>query len=194
MPNENACNIPLFPLSAHLLPGGRMALRIFEPRYIRMVKQACASGTGIGMCMLNAFGDKDVNQHIFPVGTYATIEDFTLLDDGLLGITVEGKRCFLINSVETEADGLRVGKCEWLDEWQYDEPSSTITPIDDKLKELFDHYPEVGELYSAPRFDDPLWVIYRWLELLPVNAEQKQQFLMQKDCRKVVSFLTQLIQ
>ena len=52
---------PLFPLSAHLLPEGRMALRIFEPRYVRMVKQACAANSGFVMCMLNASGDKETN-------------------------------------------------------------------------------------------------------------------------------------
>ena len=43
--------IPLFPLSgALLLPGGRLPLNIFEPRYLAMVKDAMAtSGRLIGM-------------------------------------------------------------------------------------------------------------------------------------------------
>ncbi|MGL4715609.1 MAG: LON peptidase substrate-binding domain-containing protein, partial [Aeromonas sp.] len=32
--------LALFPLSAHLLPGGIMPLRIFEPRYQRMIAEA----------------------------------------------------------------------------------------------------------------------------------------------------------
>ena len=57
-------DIPLFPLSAHLLPGGGMSLRIFEPRYTRMIKQACASDSGFGICMLNSKGDKDKNEKV----------------------------------------------------------------------------------------------------------------------------------
>jgi Lon protease-like protein len=187
-------NIPLFPLSAHLLPGGKMSLRIFEPRYVRLVKEACAANSGFGMCMINAQGDKNKNEHIYPIGTFVSIIDFNSLDNGILGITVEGQRCFKISSISTDRDELRIGTCQWLNVWEdkLDEPS--ISPMDEKLKEIFDKYPELKTLYQNPKFSDPIWVIYRWLELLPVNAEQKQQFLQQKDCVKALDFLTQLVE
>jgi Lon protease-like protein len=187
-------DIPLFPLSAHLLPGGRMSLRIFEPRYVRMIKEACAKGTGFGVCMLNVQGDKENNQHIYSIGTYAKVIDFDLLEDGFLGVTVAGERCFKIMSITTEVDELRTGKCQWLDEWSAQLPSLNIAPIDERLMEIFEKYPELKGLYENPKFNDPIWVIYRWLELLPVNAEQKQQFLQQKDCVKALDFLTQLVE
>lgn len=186
-------SLPLFPLSAHILPGGRMSLRIFEPRYVRMVKEACSNGTGIGICMFNSQGNKDTNEHIHPVGTYVTVEDFDLLDDGLLGITVQGHRCFSITSVEVEADDLRVGQCEWLDNWSASENALNIDPMDRRLKEIFEKYPEVQTLYKKPEFENPIWVIYRWLELIPVNAEQKQHFLQQKDCSIALKYLAQLV-
>ncbi|MDP5032433.1 MAG: LON peptidase substrate-binding domain-containing protein [Paraglaciecola sp.] len=186
--------IPFFPLSAHVLPGGRLQLRIFEPRYVRMVKEACANDTGIGICMFNAKGAKETNEHIFPIGTYAKVVDFDLLPDGMLGITVEGKQCFQILSVETEADGLRVGQIEWLTEWTLPEDQQLLSPINERLVEIFEKYHELKNLYETPHFDDPIWVIYRWLELIPVNAEQKQQLLKDKDCMKALSFLTQLVE
>lgn len=187
-------DIPLFPLSAHLLPGGRMSLRIFEPRYVRMIKEACAAGTGFGVCMLNAQGNKDRNEHIYAIGTFAKVVDFDLLDDGFLGVTVAGERCFKIISVSTQADELRKGKCQWIDEWTAQSLVESISPINERLIEIFDKYPELKTLYQKPKFNDPIWVIYRWLELLPVNAEQKQQFLQQKDCVKAFDFLTQLVE
>jgi Lon protease-like protein len=186
--------LPLFPLSAHILPGGRMSLRIFEPRYVRMVKEACANQTGIGICMLNSQGDIEANQHIHPVGTYVTVEDFDMLDDGLLGITVEGHRCFSIDSITTEHDGLRSGQCSWLDNWSSVNESLRIEPMDSRLKEIFEKYPEVQTLYKKPEFDNPIWVIYRWLELIPVNAEQKQHFLKQNDCSTALKYLAQLVE
>lgn len=192
--NTGSFNLPLFPLSAHILPGGVMALRIFEPRYIRMVKQACANQTGFIICMYNAKGDKSTNQHIFPVGTYVTVEDFDLLEDGLLGITVKGHRCVYIDSVETEYDELRIGTCRWQDNWSCTFPVDQIQPMDQRLREIFEKYPEVKSLYPQPEFDNPIWVIYRWLELLPVNAERKQQFLTQKDCSTALEFLSQLVE
>jgi len=186
--------LPLFPLSAHLLPGGRMSLRIFEPRYVRMVKEACRSDTGFGICMLNAQGDKDKNEHIYPIGTYAKVIDFDLLDNGFLGLTVEGHRCFDIGTVTTESDGLRLGECQWLDEWTVQSKEHSIKPIDGKLMEIFDKYPELQSLYQIPKFNDPIWVIYRWLELLPVGAEKKQQLMQEKDYIKALSFLTNLVE
>lgn len=169
-------------------------MRIFEPRYVRMVKEACSDEQGFIICMLNSLGDKESNQHIYPVGTYVTVEDFDLLDDGLLGITVQGHRCVKIHSIETERDDLRIGQCEWLENWSVRQDKSTITPMDERLKEIFDKYPEVRTLYQKPEFDNPVWVIYRWLELLPVNAEQKQQFLQHKDYSKAFNYLAQLVE
>jgi Lon protease-like protein len=186
--------LPLFPLSAHLLPGGRMSLRIFEPRYVRLVKEACAADTGFGICMVNAQGDRNKNEHIYSIGTYVKVVDFNLLGDGLLGITVEGQRCFEITSITTESDELRIGECQWLGEWSAQPAGPSISPINERLIEIFDKYPELKILYQNPKFNDPIWVIYRWLELLPVNAEQKQQFLQQKDCIKALDFLTQLVE
>jgi len=185
---------PLFPLSAHLMPGGRLALRIFEPRYVRMVKEACANGTGFGICMLNPKGDKLKNEHIYPIGTYATVVDFDRLDDGLLGITVEGQRCFKISDIQTQEDGLRVGKCEWLENWHNPTRADNLDLARLRLQEIFDKYNELNKLYSQPQFDQALWVIYRWLELLPVGAEQKQVLLADKDCVNAMRFLTQLVE
>ena len=191
---NSSFELPLFPLSAHLLPGGRMTLRIFEPRYVRMIKEACSSDTGFGICMVNSQGDKDKNEHIYSVGTYAKVIDFDLLDNGFLGVTVEGHKCFSIESVTNEIDGLRLGVCQWLDEWTEQSAEYSIAPIDERLMEIFDKYPELQTLYKTPKFSDPIWVIYRWLELLPVDAEKKQQLVQQKDYIKALNFLTDLVE
>ncbi|WP_260681677.1 LON peptidase substrate-binding domain-containing protein [Aliiglaciecola sp. M165] len=187
-------SLPLFPLSAHILPGGVMSLRIFEPRYIRMIKEACANQTGFAICMLNSQGDKEQNEHIYPVGTFVTVEDFDLLEDGLLGIKVKGHRCVRIERIDTDKDGLRIGQCHWQENWTCEINPQAIAPMDSRLKEIFNKYPEVKTLYPQPEFNNPIWVIYRWLELLPVNAEQKQAFLEQKDCQIALEFLSQLVE
>jgi Lon protease-like protein len=191
---NSSFKLSLFPLSAHLLPGGRMTLKIFESRYVRMIKEACSSDTGFGICMVNSQGDKDKNEHIYSVGTYAKVIDFDLLDNGFLGVTVEGHKCFSIESVTNEIDGLRLGVCQWLDEWTEQSAEYSIAPIDERLMEIFDKYPELQTLYQTPKFSDPIWVIYRWLELLPVDAEKKQQLVQQKDYIKALNFLTDLVE
>lgn len=168
-------------------------MRIFELRYIRMIKEACAASKGFGVCMLNSQGNKQLNQHIFSIGTYVEVVDFEVLAGGLLGVTVAGDKCFRISDIETEPDELRVGTCEWLPAWVFQGVAADIKPLDDRLREVFDYYPDLKSLYQRPFFTDPIWVIYRWLELLPVDVEEKQQFLQQKDYFKALEFLTQFI-
>lgn len=170
-----------------------MALRIFEPRYIRMVKQACAENKGVVMCMLNANGDKTRNEHIHSIGTVSHIVDFDMLENGLLGIKVAGSHLVEITDVVTEADGLRVGQCEPLEPWKCNIDPQLISPMDERLKEIFSKYEEIAALYEQTRFDDPLWVLRRWLELLPIDVDQKQQFLQHHDCKKLLNYLCALV-
>lgn len=185
--------LPLFPLSAHLMPGGRMTLRIFEPRYVRLVKESCETGQGFVVCMLNTNGDKKNNTHIFSVGTYSTIVDFDALPDGLFSVTVEGKHAVSISDIHTDSDGLRVGLCETKKPWCCDIEEAEIQPMRSQLQEIFQRYEDLNSLYKAPSFDDPIWVIHRWLELIPVDPAKKQHFLSQQDCQSVLSFLKQLV-
>ena len=186
--------LPLFPLSSHILPQGRMSLRIFEPRYVCMIKQACASDTGFVICMLNSTGDNSNNTHIFPLGTVCKVIDFDILDDGLLGVTVKGMQSVTITDIQTESDDLRTGECAETSPWTCELNMDELHPIDERLQEIFERYPEISSLYTEMYFDDPIWVINRWIELLPLGAEQKQHFLSQQDCTVVLNYLTQLIE
>ena len=139
-----------------------MALRIFEPRYVRMIKQSCSSNEPFAICMLNSAGDTGANTHIFGLGTLCKVIDFDMLEDGLLGVTVEGVHCIKVSNITSEEDGLRIGDCELLDPWQCDLSEEELYPMDARLKEIFDMYPEVSSLYDATHFDDPIWIINRW--------------------------------
>ena len=96
--------------------------------------------------------------------------------------------------MKTEPDGLRTGHCQPLPDWHCDITSQQISPIDERLQEIFERYAEVGQLYDVPEFRNPIWVMYRWLELLPVDAKQKQYFLAQRDCHKLLDYLKALVQ
>ena len=183
----------LFPLSAHVLPGGKLSLRIFEPRYIRMVRECCQQNMGFGVCMLSGRDNSASSQKILPVGTQVEIVDFTQLEDGLLGITVRGIKFFEIQAIETEKDGLRRGHCEM---WQ--EPNNVKSDLDmvhlsKRLNELFGSYPELGSLHENLAFDDPRWVMYRWIELLPIAPEQKQNLISDQQLNSAHGYLTELI-
>ncbi|PSJ45346.1 ATP-dependent protease La [Zobellella endophytica] len=184
--------LALLPLTLHLMPGGKLPLRIFEPRYIRMVSEASRSGSGFGIGMLGT-QDDDGSSDLFMLGTRVDITDFYTLDDGLLGITVEASERFRIRTLERERDGLLCAEVELLDNWQACQLSPFEQVLSDKLREVFDEYPELAELHPAPRWRDAAWVTQRWLEVLPLNTEQAQLLMAEDSCRRALAFLMSML-
>lgn len=188
-------NLPLFPLSGHVLPGGTMRLRIFEPRYLRMVRDVCAQGDDgrIGMCMYNEHGSVEQNTHIHPVATLARVIDFEHCDDGLLGITVEGVEACEIKQIKVDEDGLRCGEVEVINQWQETPLEQHHQHLADRLCQVYAEYPELGKCPSDDRLSRADWVCQRWLELLPLNAEVKQELLREPSCEPTLDYLNGLI-
>ncbi len=194
MSNLEQSKIALFPLTSHVLPGGRLQLRIFEQRYIRMVKEALTAQSGFGICMLNPKGKTEDNTHILPIGTLVHVVDFESLPDGILGITVAGEQLFEIQGIDTAKDGLRSGDVTLREHW----PTSAISDEDillrQRLQEVFDAYPELSQLYPEKKFDDEPWICQRWLEILPLEPQKKQELLSSKHTQPVKEFIRQLVE
>lgn len=194
MTNE-PLKVPLFPLSGHVLPGGQMRLRIFEPRYLRMVKEACGQNPPgyIGMCMYNEAGDVAANTHIHRIGTLATVVDFETMPDGLLGITVAGEQLFSIDAIDTASDGLRIGQITPFRAWPECSLSDAYADLANQLAAVYERYPELGDSPSSKKLKCANWVAQRWLEILPVSAEVKQQLLSESNCEPALHYLHELV-
>ena len=104
-------NIPIFPLSTITFPGGYMPLRIFETRYIDMVKNCVKNNTGFGISL-----SKPNNEDFYNVGTFCKISDWEQMDDGLLVITARGKSRYKIINSKVETDNLITANVEIMEE------------------------------------------------------------------------------
>lgn len=190
---SNQTSIALFPFTSHVLPGGRMQLRIFEQRYIRMVKESLSAQEGFGVCMLNPKGKLEDNTHILPIGTLVNVVDFESLPDGMLGITVSGEQLFEISSIETDHDGLRRASVVLRQEWNANSLSDEDILLRQRLQEVFDAYPELSTMYPEKKFNDAPWVCHRWLELLPLEPQKKQELLANSHTQLVREFIRKLV-
>jgi len=187
--------LPLMPLNSHVLPGGKLKLRIFEPRYLRMIKEACAAGTGVGMCMLNHRGEIGANEHIYPLATLCNIIDFEPLEHGMLGVTLQGVSLYQIKYIYVEADGLRRGVVEPQTLWAQigDSDSIEVKPLAKALETIYLHLEELNRLYSEKHFDDPQWVTARMLEVLPLDACVKQRMLQSPTVTRPIQWICELM-
>lgn len=192
MPNPVPASLPLFPLTTHVLPGGRLPLRIFEARYLRMVKEACRSGQGFAMCMLNPRATGTL-RNMYAIATWVKVVDFASLADGLLGITIEGLRCVRIEQLWQEPDGLRYGQISDCPAWPQQPLTATERPMQQQLARLYAEHEQLGRLYPAALPEDAAWLCQRWLELLPLAAADKQYLLAQPDCSPTLALLQQLL-
>lgn len=85
--------IPIFPLEgALLLPGGRMPLNIFEPRYLQMVDEAVAGSRLIGVIQPSLDGAlrEDGEPQLCNVGCAGRIIAFSETGDGRYLISLQG--------------------------------------------------------------------------------------------------------
>ena len=171
--------VPLFPLTTVLFPGGPLPLRIFEPRYLTMVSDCVQNDTPFGVLLIRK-GAETGPATTHEVGTLARITDWYQGSDGLLGVTAIGEHRFRVVSSHRESDGLNVGDVDVLP----DEPAM-------QLPEKFHAMPNIlagvlddlGRLYESleRHMDDAAWVTSRFVEILPLDLEQKQHCLEQSD-------------
>ena len=85
--------IPVFPLSgALLLPGGRMPLNIFEPRYLQMIDEALAGPRLIGMIQPSLDGAvrDDGEPEICAVGCIGRVTSLAETGDGRYLVSLQG--------------------------------------------------------------------------------------------------------
>ncbi|TPM91528.1 MULTISPECIES: LON peptidase substrate-binding domain-containing protein [unclassified Mesorhizobium] len=105
--------IPIFPLEgALLLPGGRMPLNIFEPRYLQMVDEAVAGSRLIGVIQPSLDGAlrDDGEPQLCNVGCAGRIIAFSETGDGRYLISLQGVCRFRIGHELTVKTPFRQAK------------------------------------------------------------------------------------
>lgn len=181
--------IALFPLSQVVLPQGQMRLRVFEPRYIRLVKEACAGKRAFASALLNPYVAQQHQDRIFKVATLVQVTDFSQLEDGLLGITIEGTERVLIEQRWQEDDGLHVAKVRALPAWPNLPYLEDHRQIRDELCTVFKQNPELSLLYPTPQWHDSNWLAQRWLEILNMQPPLKYQLMAADDAEPTLDAL-----
>ena len=186
-------SIPLFPLHSVLFPGGKLPLRIFEPRYLDMVSECFRKGQGFGICLIRDGSEVGKAAETYDTGTLSEISYFNKQSDGLLGITASGKQRFQILSREVRPNQLTIAEVELLENETESSIPEQYLPTVEILKKLFSQlgYPF---LKMEKRYDDASWVSSRLTELLPIRLEQKQYFLQLDDPIQRLERLTNLVE
>jgi hypothetical protein len=174
-------SLRLFPLQTVLVPGATLGLRVFESRYLDLVRECGRTGEGFGICLVLEGSETGTPAVPVAFGTEARIEDFGTSDEGLLTLRVRGARRFHVRQTRVRDNGLLVGEVEW----RAVDPVLPLQPQHALLATLLQRILEkidAGELgIGEERFDDAAWVGWRLAEVLPLADRQRQGLLQEDD-------------
>ena len=189
--------IPLFPLGTVLFPGGKLPLRIFEPRYVDMIGQCMREQSSFGIVLIRHGNEArqtpdDGQPDIFEVGTTTQIIDFNQADNGLLGIVCQGQSKFSVRRTWNQSDHLMMAEVELHNPEAPGQLTEEHNTLLDVLRELSEH-PLIQKLQLEIDFDEALSVSYRLADLLPIEPEIKQTLLQLRSPRERLTEIARLM-
>jgi Lon protease-like protein len=163
----------VFPLGVVLFPGGLLQLRIFEPRYLRMVSECLRQQTPFVVAAI--LSGREAGDQAVPAasGTLAEIIDWERLEDGLLGLLCEGRGRVSIGELSAEQDGLLRATVKPLAAESPAPLPADFAWLAELLEQLLS---QLGPPYDRLRRETPMAgdVGDRLVELLPLPLAQKQ--------------------
>ena len=177
----DAPDLPLFPLHSVLFPGGNLRLRVFEPRYLDLVRRCTREDACFGVCLIMEGSESGAPAVPAAWGTRARISDFFATAEGMLGIAASGEGRFRVLRTRVRDNGLIVGSVE-LHEEAAAEP---LRPEHCLLATLLERlHAKVGGPHARADkacYDDAAWVGWRLAELLPLSMQERQGLLQLED-------------
>ena len=184
--------LPLFPLNTVVFPGGQLPLRIFEQRYLDMVKQAIADNTPFGICAIREGTETGTPAVPYAIGTRVRITDWDMPQTGILHIETQALERFVIRSTQTEPGGLLIGSVEAVSREDAASVPDDLELAVEILRHIIDEYGDAH--FPAPhQLDNAVWVGYRLSEVLPLKLSVKQNLLEMNDSVTRLRILTEFL-
>lgn len=182
--------IPLFPLSTTLFPAGVLSLRVFEVRYLDMIKKCIANRAEFGVVTLISGSEvrsPERKEELGAIGTMARIDEWSAPMPALLHVRCTGGTRFRLVSSARGQYGLWMGNTLPMDDDPRVPVPQTLQASANALGKLIAKLQKDGvpapEMPFAPpfRLDESGWVADRWCELLPLPTEEKLRLLALED-------------
>lgn len=182
-PTRRPSTIPIFPLDSVLFPGGILPLRIFETRYVDMVRDCVRDESGFGVCRITAGSEVGEPAEHEAIGCMAHIRSWDMEQPGVLQIWTQGETRFRIIDREVRPDRLIRANVTWL---AADEDESLPAEFEDCAQLLRRIVADIVEREADPQrrlvaepydFDSLVWVSNRLAELMPLASRAKQSLM-----------------
>jgi len=184
---QNDTWVPLFPLKTVLFPGGILPLKVFETRYIDMVRECMKHDAPFGVVLIKSGQEVGAPADPESVGCFAHISQWDMPNLGVMMLRTEGGIRFRILETRVLADNRLEARVETI-EADNEIPVSTMhVDCAKTLKIVIDDLEakeeaELGAGFDSPfarpiRLDSAGWVANRWCEILPIPLKARQKLM-----------------
>jgi uncharacterized protein len=179
-------NLPLFPLGSVLYPGSVLPLRIFEVRYLDLVRRCIETGAPFGIVSLtqgNEVAKPEQHEAFAQVGTLAVITEHEEPQPGLRVIRCLGQQRFRTSRVERLKHGLWVADVSHMPEDNSVSVPQELMSCRSLFESVLARMPLAtqSDLFRGQATEallsDCSWLANRWCQLLPLPVEMKQRLL-----------------
>lgn len=124
--------LPLFPLKSVLFPGGLLALKVFEARYLDLISRCLRESRPFGVVCLAQGGEVNLPGRrgpvrFEPVGTLAHVDDVDGDQPGILKVRCHGGQRVELGEARQASDGLWAAPVALID----DDPPAVLRPEHD---------------------------------------------------------------
>ena len=200
---ENESWLPLFPLNTVLFPGGILPLKVFETRYIDMVRDCMKTATPFGIVLISS--GQEVGAAAIPedVGCIANITEWDMPSLGLLMLRTQGGERFRIVETRVLADQRLEARVTMIAPDAAVAASAIHVSCARALKIVIDEISAqmqaqdvVGESpFAEPALlDDAGWVANRWCEILPISMKAQQKLMELGDAESRLAVVYRYLQ
>lgn len=201
-PTAVELDLPIFPLNTVLFPGGILPLRVFEPRYMDMVRDCMRDGREFGICLIRRGREVAGTAEPERIGCRARITDWNMEQLGVLQIGTLGTQRFRIGQTHSEPNGLLRASIE---ELELEAPSEVpprfsacvelLERIIQQLNREIDKIDPEGKLPIGKPYqlEDATWVGNRLCEILPIPLAAKQKLMELTDAPTRLSIVHQYL-
>lgn len=178
-------NLPLFPLNVVVCPDGYLPLKIFEARYLDMVRDCLRNKSSFAIVTILPEGETDPEGN-FPfanIGTLVNIVDADVTTVGLMMIRCVGQHRIKVDSFTQQPDGLVMGEVNDISNDVSIPVPEDLNPSVKVLKQLLKTLanqnlsPTNMPIVEPYQFENAAWVANRWVELLDLPLLQKQRLM-----------------
>lgn len=196
--------LPLFPLKTVLFPGGVLTLKVFETRYMDMVRECLKNNAPFGVALIKSGQEVGAPAEPESVGSLAHIISWDMPSLGMMMLRIQGGERFRILEKRVLSDNRLEARVEMI-------PPDSEVPINNvhvdcakTLKIVIDDIEtkgraELGDAFDSPfthpaQLDSAAWVANRWCEILPIPLKARQKLLELGDAQSRLSIIHQYLQ